>query len=123
MAEEETGEEEFECEDGLVPQERDECHLNIYDTTLKQIRLLGEIILFVWSIVYLAIAGKEWSFLGTKIFLHTMSLSQSRIFFLIACILLILMVPLRLSCQLVLEDAVSVFVMLFTGSHFLFFCF
>jgi hypothetical protein len=71
------------CGENEIAEIRDACFLNTYDTTLKKARGIGEAILVVWSIVYLAIAAREFTFLGRKIFLQNMALCPSRVFFLI----------------------------------------
>lgn len=101
---------------------RDPCYLSGFDTPGKQARILGEIILVVWSIIYIAIAVREWSFLGTKIFMQNMALCPSRVLFLLGCILLLLAVPFRLACNPESEDKLAILVMLFIGFYFLFFC-
>ncbi len=115
-------EDEEECPEGTVYQARDNCYHNTYDTTLKQCRLVAEIILVFWSIAYIVIAIKEWSFLGTKLFKENLSLCPSRVMFLLGCVLLLVSIPFRLSCQPVIEDHLASLVMLFTGFYFLFFC-
>ena len=91
--EEEEDEEEEMCD---IPEaELDMCHLQAYDTPVKQVRLGCELVILVWSLVYLAIAVRERSFLGPTIFKENMILCPSRVLFLIACTLVILAVPMR----------------------------
>ena len=54
-----------------------------------------ELVIFVWSIIYLVIAVRERGFLGGEIFMENMQLCPSRVLFLIACALVILCAPLR----------------------------
>ena len=89
-------EEEEEEEMCDIPEEElDMCHLQAYDTPVKQVRLGCELVILVWSLVYLAIAVRERSFLGPTIFKENMILCPSRVLFLIACTLVILAVPMR----------------------------
>ena len=115
-------EEEFECGEDEVVQFRDECHMNDYDTSYKQGRLLGEILCVLYSIYYLALGGREWSFLGWRIFLQNLSLCPSRVFFLLGCILLIMCVPFRIACLSDAEDALVSVVMIAISGYALFFC-
>lgn len=86
-------EEEEECE--IPEDELDMCHLQALDTTVKKIRMVCELAILIWSIIYLAIAIRERSFLGAQIFKENMQLCPSRVLFLIACLLVVLCVPLR----------------------------
>ena len=117
---------EDEDEESECPEEAlaivDMCYLHTYDTPVKKARVLGEAILVVWSIVYLAIAVREFTFLGYKIFLQNMALCPSRVLFLFGCILLIFTVPFRLACQPGIEDNLAVLCMLTNSLYFLFFC-
>ena len=54
-----------------------------------------ELVILVWSVIYLAIAVRERSFLGGQIFMENMQLCPSRVLFLMACFLVVLCVPLR----------------------------
>ena len=65
------------------------------DTTVKKIRMVCELVILIWSIIYLAIAIRERSFLGGQIFKENMVLCPSRVLFLLACFLVVLCVPLR----------------------------
>ena len=89
-----TSEEEEEMCD-IPEEELDMCHLQAFDTIEKQIRLGCEIIIVVWSLIYLVIAVRERSFLGGQIFKENMQLCPSRVLFLIACLLVVVCVPLR----------------------------
>ena len=115
-------EEEFTCPEGQVAQEPDVCWANTYDTAWKQGRMLAEVVLVIYSIGYLVVAVREWSFLGRKIFMENMALCPSRVCFLIGCILLVVSVPFRLTCQAAVEDNLAVLVMIFTSGYALFFC-
>ncbi len=100
----------------------DTCYLHTYDTPVKVVRLLGEITLAIWSIVYIAIAVREFTFLGYKIFFQNMALCPSRVIFLFGCTMLLLCIPFRLSCKNEIEDNISVLAMVCTSMYFLFFC-
>ena len=118
-----TEEEEEEVEMCKIPEdELDMCHLHVYDTLTKQIRLGCELVLVVWSLIYLAIAVRERTFLGGQIFKENMILCPSRVLFLIACFLVVVSVPLRLFCFCGAEDSLSIVIMTWTGPYFLFFC-
>ena len=98
------------------------CYLSSYETIRDKIRIISEIVITIWSVVYLAIAARELSFLGWKIFKENMILCPSRVLFLIACFLMQFCVPLRLACKPLYEDQISIIVMFFIGFYFLFFC-
>ena len=57
--------------------------------------MVCELAILIWSIIYLAIAIRERGFLGGQIFKENMQLCPSRVLFLIACLLVVLCVPLR----------------------------
>ena len=78
-----TDTEEFECPDGMVAQTEDKCYMNKYDTLWKQIRLVSEIIMVIWSILYLVKAAREFTFLPLPIFIENMTLCPSRVTFLL----------------------------------------
>ena len=82
-------EDEEGCEDGFEEVDIDSCKLHTYDDIYHKLRLGGEIILVLWSIVYLAIAVREYTFLGRKIFIQNMVLCPSRVIFLVGRILLV----------------------------------
>ena len=119
---EEDDEEEFTCPEGKVAQEPDVCWANTYETGWKQGRMLAEVILVIYSIGYLVVAVREWSFLGRKIFMENMALCPSRVCFLIGCILLVVSVPFRLTCQAAVEDNLAVLIMIFNSGYSLYFC-
>ena len=73
----------YQCEDGLELVLDNYCYLNEYDTLIKQLRGISEVILVLWSMVYLAIAVREFTFLPIKIFMQNMALCPSRVGFLI----------------------------------------
>ena len=99
-----------------------QCRLHTYDTLPQQIRAGGEVLLVIGSIIYLAIAIREYTFLGWKIFLQNMILCPSRVIFLVGRVLLVLAVPFRLACQPIVEDRLAILVMIMTGPYCLFFC-
>ena len=100
----------------------DQCYLHTYDTLEKQIRGLLEVVLVVWSVIYLLIAIREITFLPFSIFMQNMQLCPSRVGFLIGCMLTVLSVPLRIFCFPGAENNLALWIMLLTGSYFLFFC-
>lgn len=114
---------ENDCPSGMIPDPSgfDQCYLHNYDTLMHQIRGICEVTCVFWSIIYLGIAAREATFLPPAIFMQNMVLCPSRVIFLIGCVLLILTVPLRLTCQPDYENKLAILVMLFTGFYFLFF--
>ena len=109
------------CKDSpLVYQ--DMCYLHTYDTLVHQIRGCFEIILVLWSIVYLGIAAKETTFNTRKIYLQSMALCPSRVLFLLACFLMLFTVPLRLTCQATTENSLAILIMYMIPMYCLFFC-
>ena len=102
--------------------EQDKCYLNRYQEFSQMVRVSAEVIIVIWSLIYIGIAVREATFLPVKIFLHCMSLCPSRVLFLFACILIQIMVVLRLTCQPEYEDIVATLVMFLVPLYFLFFC-
>ena len=111
----------YSCPEGFYDV-TDRCYLNNYDTTFKKIRGLLEVILVIWSIVYMAEAVYEFTFLPTDVYFQNMALCPARVGFLIGCFMTVSMVPLRFACQADTENKVASFVMLFISFYFLFFC-
>ncbi len=81
-----------------------------------------EVIIAIWSAVYIAIAVREFTFLPFKIFMQNMELCPSRVGFLFGCVMYLLTIPFRLACNADVENNLSMLVMLCFGSYFLFFC-
>ena len=109
------------CKDSpLVYQ--DMCYLHTYDTLIHQIRGVVEIILVLWSIIYLSIAAYETTFNEKDVYMESMCLCPSRIIFLLACFLMLFTVPLRLACQAVLENSLAILIMYMIPFYCLFFC-
>ena len=100
----------------------DQCFRNSYETSMEQIRVLCEIALVIWSVMYIIKAVHEATFLTRKVYLQNMALCPSRVVFLLGCIIMLLIVPFRLACNPLVEDRLAVMVMLCTGPYFLFFC-
>ena len=100
----------------------DACFRNTYDTPMSQIRVICEIILVIWSLLYLIKAAREATFLERKVYIQSMALCPSRVLFLFGCATMILTVPLRIGCKPLVEDNFALVVMLCTGPYFLFFC-
>ena len=107
-------------EDGM--DDIDTCYHNTYTSPDKQVRLVLEIILVIWSLAYLIKAAHEYTFLGKKIFVDNMKMCPSRVVFLIGCITVLLMVPSRLLCWTDGEDVLAIISMFCHGFYFLFFC-
>ncbi|XP_023334395.1 transient receptor potential cation channel subfamily V member 6 [Eurytemora carolleeae] len=106
-----------------IPEDQLEtCYLLKYETIQEQIRIGAEILLVVWSFIYLVIAIRERMFLGKQIFKENMILCPSRVLFLAACFMVLVSVPLRLFCICGLEDSLAIAIMTCTGPYFLFFC-
>ena len=68
----------YECPEGFNDI-RDTCYLLSFDTLFKKIRMVLEIVLVIWSIIYLLIAVRESTFLPTDIFMQNMALCPSRV--------------------------------------------
>ena len=100
----------------------DVCYLATYDEISQIVRVMAEIVIVIWSTIYLGIAAREATFLPTKLFFQCMALCPSRVAFLFACALIQVMVILRLSCQSQFEDQVANLVIFLIPLHFLFFC-
>ena len=67
----------YSCPEGFYDI-TDRCYLNHYDTILKKVRGLSEVILVIWSIIYLGIAVREFTFLPRDVFMQNMVLCPSR---------------------------------------------
>ena len=98
----------------MIPDDEDEdedeedpgydlCYLHTYDDNWKMARGVGEIVLALWSLLYLLIAAREVTFLGVRLFMKTLALCPSRVMFLIACFLCLVAIPFRLTCSPVIE--------------------
>ena len=109
------------CEDSPLVY-KDMCYLHTYDTLVHQARGMIEVVLIIWSIVYLGIAAKEATFNPREIYIQSMSLCPSRILFLLACILMQFTVPLRLTCMAAQENSLAIIIMYLIPFYFLFFC-
>ena len=64
------------------------CYLHEFEEPDQQIRLVCEILIVIFALLYLLKALREFSFLGRKVFLENMVLCPSRVCFLISCLLL-----------------------------------
>ena len=107
---------------GEEEEEFNYCFHNTYDSLNKQVQLVMELVLIVWSFLYLVKAGHEYSFLGKRIFWDNMKMCPSRVVFLIGCITVLLMIPARLLCLTDTEDVLAIISMFCHGFYFLFFC-
>ncbi|XP_076042112.1 uncharacterized protein LOC143026009 [Oratosquilla oratoria] len=86
------------------------------------IRVVCEGMTVVGSIAYIVGAARECRFQGIQMFVENLSTVPSRVLFLLACVLVLVMVVLRMTCSNTAEDIVAVIVMLCTAPYFLFFC-
>ena len=100
----------------------DMCYLHTYDTIIDMIRGCIEILLVIWSLIYLGIAAKETTYNERKIYMQSMKLCPSRVLFLLACILMQFTVPLRLTCQATQENSLAILIMYLIPFYSLFFC-
>jgi hypothetical protein len=109
------------CEDSPLVY-KDMCYLHTYDTIPHKARGCIEIVLVLWSLVYLGIAAKETTFNDRKTYIQSMKLCPSRVLFLLACILMQFTVPLRLACRAVEENSFAILIMYMIPMYLLFFC-
>ena len=72
-----------QCGEGGPLVYQDMCYLHTYDGIKQQARGILELLLVVWSLIYLGIAAKEATFNERKIYLQTMGLCPSRVMFLL----------------------------------------
>ncbi|XP_069188418.1 transient receptor potential cation channel subfamily V member 5 [Procambarus clarkii] len=86
------------------------------------VRVVCEGLTFLGSLAYLVGAANEGRFQGAQMFVENLSTVPSRVLFLLACIMVMVMGALRALCMNEAEDLVAVMVMLCTGPYFLFFC-
>ncbi|XP_076364510.1 LOW QUALITY PROTEIN: transient receptor potential cation channel subfamily V member 5-like [Tachypleus tridentatus] len=89
--------------------------VNVYHLILECLTIGG-------AFLYLLTSANEARLLGYQTFLENLVTVPSRVLFLLSCSLVMLMVPLRLTCTSRVEDVVGVFVMITTAPYFLFFC-
>ena len=80
----------YSCEKDEIGILENPCYMHTYDTLLKQLRGIAEVILVLWSIVYLGIAVREFTFLPVAIFMQNMALCPSRVGFLLGKFMAIL---------------------------------
>ena len=80
----------YSCEKDEIGILENPCYMHTYDTLLKQLRGIAEVILVLWSIVYLGIAVREFTFLPVAIFMQNMALCPSRVGFLLGKLMAIL---------------------------------
>ncbi|XP_045115765.1 transient receptor potential cation channel subfamily V member 5-like [Portunus trituberculatus] len=86
------------------------------------VRFGCEAVTLLGSLSYLVGAANEARFQGGKMFIENLSTVPSRVLFLLACIMVLIMSGLRALCMNEGEDVLAVLVMLCTGPYFLFFC-
>ncbi|KAG7169642.1 Transient receptor potential cation channel subfamily V member 5-like [Homarus americanus] len=86
------------------------------------VRVVCEGLTFLGSLAYLIGAANEARFQGGKMFVENLSTVPSRVLFLLACTMVMVMAVLRMLCMSEAEDVVAIMVMLCTGPYFLFFC-
>ena len=73
----------YKCKEGETEVHPNICYLHTYDTLVRQLRGICEVIMVLWSIVYLGIAVREFTFLPFKIFMQNMALCPARVGFLL----------------------------------------
>ena len=114
------------------------CYLHEFDEPWQQVRIICEVLIVFFGLLYLLKAAREFSFLGKKVFLENMALCPSRVCFLVSCLLLQVFIvnslhiineclfqftiPARIFCLYIIEDIIMQIVMLSNGLYFLFFC-
>ena len=98
------------------------CYLHVYDTPRTAARGIAEVIIVVWSIIYLVIFVRESTYVPKRVFYQSMMLCPSRLVFLLGCIFAICMVPCRFACQTHLENNFAILCMFAIPNYFLFFC-
>ena len=114
-----------ECYNSSISKEviyKDSCYLHKYSDAKNIIRGICEVIVVIGSIIYLAIAAKEMTYVPKDIYIQSLALCPSRCVFLLGCILAICMVPCRLFCLAIAENNIAIFVMFTFPNYFLFFC-
>lgn len=100
----------------------DYCYLNRVDTPLNQIRTFFELLMVLGASYYLFAAHQEYRRLGRHLFLETWSAVPGRVMFITSCLLIVVSIPFRITCQPRTEDRIMVVVMFLTPMHFLYFC-
>ena len=92
------------------------------DGIANKARIVSEIGIFIGSLLYILSAFRESRFLGSKMFFENLMTAPSRVMFLFACFLTMIVPFLKFLCLTELEDHVVVIIMLTTAPYFLFFC-
>ena len=100
----------------------DICHLHTYDTPRTIIRLICEIFVVIGSVVYIAIAVNEITYVPTNIYFQSLALCPSRCVFLTGCLSTVLMIPCRLACWPKAENNFAIYAATCIPLYFLFFC-
>ena len=124
MAIEETPE-KLQCYNGTNGKQliyADACYLHKYDTPTLMLRGACEVLVLLGSVIYLAVAAREITYVPRKVYLQSMALCPSRVVFLLGCSLALFMVPCRLLCWPIAENNIASFVMFAIPMYFLFFC-
>ena len=101
---------------------QDVCYLHKYDSLRYASRGIAEVIVVLWSVIYLAIAAREITYVPFKIYLQSLGLMPSRVVFLLGCFFAICVVPCRLACYPIMEHNFAILAMSAIPNYFLFFC-
>jgi hypothetical protein len=92
------------------------------DGVANKVRNVAEVGCFIGSLMYILVAFRESRFLGSKMFFENLMTAPSRVMFLFACFLTMIVPFLKFLCLTELEDHIVVIIMLTTAPYFLFFC-
>ncbi len=90
------------------------------EDSLRIVRYIFEIILFIYSIVYLVIIGVEFYIQRIKLYTETLLFNPSKVFFIVSLIAYLLILPLRLTCQHEGEDYLIVISIIFKSVYILY---
>lgn len=98
------------------------CYLLQPYTRYDYIRLPLELLSVIGAGIYLVLAAKEVYHQGLKLFLITLRGAPAKAMFLTSCVLVLMMIPGRITCNYDYEDIIAIMAILCTAPYFLFFC-
>ncbi len=79
-----------------------------------------EILMYIYTVLYMALIGYEFYIQGFKLYLQSMLLNPSKILYIASFILTILMIPLRFACSMEGEDYLQILSIIFKSAYVLY---
>ena len=99
-----------------------ECALLYPTDPQRVIRYSIELIVLLLAIMTLVFQVKELLIEKYKLYLKVLIGNPTKVLYLTACFLIILIIPLRIACYDSVEDILSVLALIFMTLHFLYYC-